>query len=886
MESGNSLVSSAITLSECAGEFVSFDNEHPYKQIELNATLSPNATAIEHSGKSYSYAWLNTSANQLAHYLIEENIHSGDRIVVAIDPSPFILVSILALHKIGAVYVPVDPNFPQGRIASMIETIRPKGLLLYSADSSVLSSFDWSMTADLQNFDGLCQKFSKENPAREFDLEYEAHIFFTSGTTGNPKAVPATHANLVHYLNSAQSIYGFDSSDKFISAARFTFSISLFELLSPLFVGASVHIINRNDVLLMGKMALYFESATVFHIGPSLLKKVIPYIEKHYPSNDAFSKMRHVSSGGDHVPVDILEKLKDIFCNAEVYVIYGSTEISCMGCTYLTPRDGSPTQRLVGRPHTNTRVRIEDPNGQLVPVNQVGEVLFSGPGVINSYLNLPDVSREKFVERSGKQFYKIGDLGQMNDEGLLQLSGRADFQVQFHGMRIELLEVETILKRIEHIEDCVVVGLNSGGKEGETEISLVAYLVSTNLDSINLQNIIDYLSDFLPDYSIPSKFVALESMPLNHNGKLDRSQLPLPTIENILTSSRFEPAENPTQKVLAQLWQDLFKLKGIGVNHNFFELGGDSLMAVQFLAEVDNQFKKFIPISSLLEYPTIRSLANIIDGSVDVPEMQNVNVLRQGDNVLPPLFCLYGVLLYQDLANTLVSGNLVCGVYLQEEVDLINHGIDSDEFKSMTQVSNIAEKYVQSITQYQQQGPYYLCGESFGGIIALEAAKILQSRDQVVALVAMFDTVAPGFLESLSRKDKLKIHLKQFQKHGIKHASSSLRHSLRRKAKYLRAKLLPAALEKTGSEDRKRDIRSLARAVASKSYRPEKTNHEIILFRATQRSAFEPDDLDLGWGKYVANVDVVYIDGTHLSILETPNVNAISEVLDSNLQAD
>lgn len=873
--------SNVMAVSEQAGLTEEFSSDHPYKRIEFFAEQTPNATAIEFLGTQYSYAWLNSRANRLARLLQAREIAMGDRVAVCVEPSPFILVAILALHKLGVTYVPLDPEFPAARLQSMLEDAKPKALLFACSKTSLRQALSCETVIELDQFEQLTEDLEDKNLDIEFGVDAESHIFFTSGTTGKPKGVLASHSNLIHYLSSAQSIYRFNCNDIFISAARYTFSISLFELLLPLFAGARVHLVPRDDVLNLAQMAKHFETATVFHIGPSLLKKVLPFIEANYDNFDAFAKMRHVSSGGDHVPPGVLEQLKRIFTNAEVYVIYGSTEVSCMGCTYFVPRDKAVTQTYVGAPHRNTIFRVEDDDGHLVGEGEVGNVLFSGPGVVKGYLNLPELTEEKFVLRDGRRFYKIGDMGKVSEEGLLSLSGRKDFQVQFHGMRIELLEIENTLKKIDSIVDCVVAGVKDDDKE---EIALVAYIVAQDLAQVNPQALSEYLSQFLPDYSIPSKYVGLTALPLNHNGKLDRSQLPKPTIENMLVSAQYTDATNETEKALVEMWEGLFGLSGIGTNHSFFELGGDSLMAVQFLTEVDNRFNKFIPITSLINHPSIQSIAAIIDGTVDVPEMQNVNVLRNGDTTIPPLFCLYGVLLYQDLANALDVPNLVCGVYLQEEIDLINKGMDSEEFKAFTDVYKIAEKYVQSIQQYQQHGPYYLSGESFGGIIALEVAKLLEAKGEEVKLIAMFDAIAPGFIERFGRIDKLRTHIRLMYKSGLAHVFENMTQRIQKYTRKIKAKFSPVASGSTAvSQKEEKDIREFARGIASSTYHPKKSAHNIVLFRATERSPFEPPEEDLGWGRCVEQVKVVNVEGDHLSILEKPNVDVIACELQKSL---
>lgn len=849
----------------------------PFQQFEKIAAHTPDAPALEHGGEVYSYRWLNKAANQLAHYLMAQGVARGDRFAVSIDPSSQILVCVLALHKIGAVYIPIDPSFPAARIGSMLADSKPKGYIFACNNAEPLRrDHALPLMIDLNQLAGELAEQPSSNPNRLVSPEDESHIFFTSGTTGKPKGVLATHKNLNHYLQSAANRYQFEAQDRFIAAARFTFSISFFELLLPLYVGACVRIVARDDVLNLDAMVGHFKWATVFHIGPSLLKKVLPHIKQNYPSFAEFAGMRHVSSGGDHVPPDVLELLKEIFVNAEVYVIYGSTEVSCMGCTYLVPRTQTVTQTFVGTPHQNTTIRIEDEQENLLKTGEIGDVLISGPGLVKGYLNLPELTAEKFVERDGRRFYKIGDVGHVTEQGNLALAGRKDFQVQFHGMRIELLEIESNLKNHKAIEDCLVVGLPG---EHDDDISLVAYIVFSQAGDASPQELIDHLALYLPDYSIPTKYVQLAALPLNHNGKVDRAALPKPDITNMLVSVAYSAAANEVERELVLMWEKLFNLDGVGVEHNFFELGGDSLAAVQFLSDVEKEFNKFIPLTSLIQHPTIRNIADVITGKTDVPEMQNVTVLKEGDSRLPPLFCLYGVLLYQDLANALSIPNMVCGVFLQEEIELMKYGEHSEQFKAFTDVQVIANKYLHCITQYQAQGPYYLCGESFGGVIALEVAKLLEQRGETVELIAMFDANAPGFNDSLSRLARTKIHLQQtWQQKGanlIGYAKSKLS---------TRITNVSATSDELNKQPVLDDIREKVRQIASSKHFPQKSQHEIVLFMAQERSPFEPNIPDLGWRDFVGKVNAYSIAGDHLGILQAANAATMASILESYIR--
>jgi amino acid adenylation domain-containing protein len=817
--------------------------------FERIAELHSNKTAIRFENESLTYAQLNGGANRLAHGLLNNGISQGDRVIVCLPPSLEIVITILALHKIAAVYVPLDPGFPLNRIQAILDEVNPK-IILDKGDSGKLP-----VGTDINYLDvslaGLTD-LTGENPNIDVSLNDHSHIFFTSGTTGKPKGVLANHANLLHYIGRAVERYGFHQNDRFIAAARFTFSISFFELLMPLAVGAELRILPREKVLDMAQLSAAVLNATVFHFGPSLLKQLLPYLEQHY-SLDAFDHFHHVSSGGDMVPPEILESLKRLFRHADVFVIYGSSEISCMGCTFPAARTHTIERTRVGKPFEGVQVKILNEQLQPVGQNQVGQLYFAGNGLVTGYLNQPALTAEKFIDLDNQRFYAIGDVGRFDADGNIELLGRADFQVQIRGMRIELVEIEQYLKKLSVIKDCVLVAK----KLSETaDPSLVAYLVAQENADVRTNTLVEYLAQNLPDYMIPSVFVQLDKLPLNHNGKLDRSQLPQPSAENILLSNEFQAAQTSTQAELIELLQELFSVDSIGIDHSFFELGGDSLTAVRYLMAVDKKYGRFIPISYLLNHPSVRDLADVIDKQIPISGVGDVVVLKHG-NTDAPLFCLYGVLLYRDLAMALDTPRTICGVFLEEEMLLLNPDTQTTELTDLMSVDKIAARYLHSITTFQAHGPYYLAGESFGGIIAMEVARLLLARGETVSLVAMLDSKAPGFWAYLTLRRRAYLHLKKFlrtpKSYLQEHIFGKLKQRLLRRKEGLIASV---------------DNRADARATASGAYNPQIYKEPVVLFKAKERTEFEPESTDLGWGRYILQLTVHEVNGDHLSMLQ------------------
>jgi amino acid adenylation domain-containing protein len=559
--------------------------------------VAPDAVAVRFRDERLTYGELNRRANRVARYLAAAGIGPESRVVVCVEPSLDVVVALVAILKAGAVYVPLDPGYPAARVRALLDDTRPE---LVVTRSHLLEKLPRERgdhgderglaTLALDTDGHLLEGLPDEDLGLAIAPEQTAYVYFTSGTTGAPKGVMASHANLASYVQVAQTRYQFTNRDVIPAIARFTFSISMFELMLPLVSGGTLIVLERDHVLDFVRMSRTMSEVTFFHAGPSLLKKLLPYIKRHHAEFSAFSRVRHASSGGDMVPGDVLEALRDVFFNAEVFVIYGCSEISCMGCTYPAPRHGPIVKGYGGRPFDDMIVRVTDAALVPVPAGAEGEILFSGPGVVKGYLGRPDLTAEKFVEIDGLRFYRTGDMGRIDQDGCLELLGRSDFQIKLRGMRIELGEVEHHLRRAPGVLDGVVVGRD--GANGEKV--LVAYVVMEGAEAgagtdggTRASVTRRYMAERLPDYMVPATYVELAALPLNHNMKLDRHALPEPEARRAAGVPGAREAETPTERRLASLWKKLLRIDEVGLDDNFFDLGGDSMLALALILEID-----------------------------------------------------------------------------------------------------------------------------------------------------------------------------------------------------------------------------------------------------------------------------------------------------------
>jgi amino acid adenylation domain-containing protein len=616
------------------------DNLPLYRHFERYAQQFPAPVAVTSAGKQLTYGELNLRANQLAHYLISQQVKAQDCVGVLMEAGLEILIAILAIHKINGVYLPIEPEFPIARIESIIKQAKPQSLICASHRWTEIETGLSSLDTQIINLPQLnLEHLQTDNPNCDCPVDSISHIFFTSGTTGTPKGVVSTHQNLIHYIFSAAAKYHFGAEDSFLAATRFTFSISLLMLLLPLVSGGRVNIITQEELLEPQLLAQAIEQSTFFHLGPSVLKMLLDFLEQpesnHQEMVKRFTHVRHASSGGDMIPPQILNRLNRIFINAEVYAIYGSSEISCMGCTFLVPKQKELKQTLVGKPFADVQLRVLDSEQSVVPVGVKGEIYLAGAGITRGYLNLPQLTSEKYVMLNGQRFYRTGDLGLLTPEGHLQVLGRSDFQVQIRGLRIELADIESNLNLHPAIMHSVVIAR----EDYEGEKQLIAYLIAAEDYSPTAHELRSFLALVLPTYMIPSQFVALKQFPLTDNGKIDRRALPAPEIIAAQSTKSIITPSTAVEKQLVEIWAEVLQLEGssISINDHFFALGGHSLKATQVTSRIRDSFGVTISLSKLFEFATIEELASQIEiaqkTTTTNPPRELIRPLSEGSSI-------------------------------------------------------------------------------------------------------------------------------------------------------------------------------------------------------------------------------------------------------------
>ncbi|MCJ8208037.1 non-ribosomal peptide synthetase [Pseudomonas sp. RGM2987] len=559
-------------------------------RFERQVALTPDALAVDCQDQQLSYAQLNALSNRLAHWLRTQGVGTDDLIAVCLTRGRWLLPTLLAIHKAGAAYLPLDPQHPADRLRFIIEHARPALVLSESLCGDVLDGVD-SVWLDQLSLEAC----STDNPMLTTHPEQRAYVIYTSGSTGTPKGVQVTRGNLGNLLVALDRQLPLGAADVWLASTTYAFDMCKPELFLPLVNGAAILLARREQVVDGHRLFALLRRATVFQATPAGWQILLETAQADWPPVRGLI-------GGEAVPAELVTELRSrgvVLINA-----YGPTETTVWSTTQAL-QDVPSGVADIGSPLLNTRCYVLDEMLRPVPLGTTGELYIAGAGVTRGYQHaaattaavyLPD----PYASEPGSRMYRTGDLVRRRDDGRLAYVGRSDFQVKVRGFRIEPGEIESLLRRYPGVEEAVVM-IDSRSQ------SLFAWLQAPSpVDQAELRR---HLEGLLPGYMIPAGFIIQPRLALNANGKIDRKALPAPqpvTIQGVAPRTELE-------QQLAEIWQDLLELPQVGVFNSFFELGGHSLLAMRLMTQVESRFGVRIELRSLFHNPTIAGLAEQIE---------------------------------------------------------------------------------------------------------------------------------------------------------------------------------------------------------------------------------------------------------------------------------
>jgi len=709
--------------------------------FEEQVNALPDNVAIIFGERKTLYRELNEKSNQLANYLRQNfTIEADTLIVLCLDRSEHILIAMLAILKAGGTYVPVDPNYPNERIKYILEDTKTKLVLTNTLYQQRLCDL-YEMTNIKINvlpignikFDDLLKTMSTENPNIEVKNCNLAYVIYTSGTMGNPKGVMVEHRGIVNLKCDLTSRYGMSDDEVILQFTNYVFDASVEQIVLSLLNGYTLVLVPDHLFLNKDDFYSYLNDNNITHLDatPSLLEQ--------YDLTNVRS-LRRIISGGEPLTPEAYHKLS-LNRNVKIINAYGLTETSVTSLVDLMQNE----KISIGSPIANTKCYVLDDNQSLLPVGVVGELYIGGIGLARGYLNNLELTNKVFITNPYQTcdekkllrnalIYKTGDLVRWLPDGKLEFIGRKDFQVKIRGYRIELGEIENVLSAYEGIQYSIVVTNDifvSKNTRGSNQY-LIAYYVS--IARLDEEAIANYLKNKLPEYMLPKQLIYLNKLPTTIAGKLDKKSLPQP---EFMKKNTYRAPKNEVERKLCEIWSVNLNLdkNNISITDDFFEIGGNSILAMKVISIINIKLSVKLSVLDLFLYRTIKSLACMLKQ----PNLEFDIIKRlSDDNNYVNLFMIHpgeiGSEVYIPIAKKFNKYFCCYGV---DSYNLNN----KDKIEDLNALANYYLQPIEKIIKEKKQDVYHLFGWSFGGMISLEIASILERRGYNKVRVYLVDTI-------------------------------------------------------------------------------------------------------------------------------------------------
>jgi amino acid adenylation domain-containing protein len=856
--------------------------------FEEQVRKTPDSIAVAFENEQLTYAELNARANRLARHLVKQGAKEGTIVAIYVHRSIDLIAGLLAISKSGATYLPLDPIYPKARLALILEDAKP--LLLVS---------ELSMAGNLPETNSRVILLDDK---KEYSLESSenlpygnstnpAYILYTSGSTGKPKGVQIKHHSVINLVCSMSKSLQVTSQDILLAETTISFDIAEMEMYLPLFAGAKLVIAAEGTAMNVEllKSKIDETNATLFQATPVTFRMLLL-------SGWKGKQNLKVVCGGEAFPRELARELLSR-CK-EVWNGYGPTETTIYSVARKITAEDCVGEGYVpiGHPLDNTTLYVLNQKLMPVPIGIAGELYIGGEGVSTGYLNLPEMTAERFIadpftKNPESRIYKTGDVVQYFPDGTLMYLSRVDSQVKIRGFRIELGEIESALSQFDGIRENAVIAR----VDGQGEKMLVAYCVTDKKQRLDEKELKQYLKERLPDYMVPSAIVMMEKLPLTANNKVDRKALPEPELFSTSISKEYIEPKTITEKKLAAIWSSVLKIEKIGILDDFFEIGGHSMIAVTMIIKIEKEFGIRLPLATLFEQSNIQKLSKVIENGIKPDKWRSLVPLRPTGSK-KPLFLIHGlglnVLLYTTIINYLDPEQPVYGLQAK--------GLNGTD-RPLETIEEIASYYISEIMTIDSEGPYQLAGYSLGGNIAFEMGRQLTEMGKKVSFIGLLDAVA----ESPVNNDSILSYIESGMKYGMNYLLwnifyffktsneskfSIIRRRWRGLGKKVRGMDIDVSHGNHASKGEEHELPKYLRRVhranrlAGRRYVIKPYDGQVHLFKAEHQTFYIPDPINYGWDKYANRGVIIHeIPGEHSSTFAPPNDRYFSSILQKSL---
>jgi amino acid adenylation domain-containing protein len=576
-----------------------------HELFEAQVEIQPDAIALEYEAERLSYEELNRRANQVGWLLQALGVRPEARVGICTRRSTEMVVGMLGILKAGGAYVPLDAGYPDERLDFMLEDAQVQILVTQQhLVDGLVERFvrRGGNVMYLGSTPDACTSHSLDNPVSSANADNLAYVIFTSGSTGRPKGVALQHRSAVALLDWARHLFTPDELAGVLASTSVSFDLSVFELFAPLSSGGRIILVN--DIFDVARLPVA-NHIKLINTVPSALGELLRDV-------DAPNSATTINLAGEALHNRVVRQAYELPGIERVFNLYGPSECTTYS-TFALMKKASALAPTIGRPISNTQVYLLDAGFQVVPVGVIGEVYIAGEGLARGYLNRADLTAERFLPnpfgKPGTRIYRTGDLARYTPDGEIHFIGRKDHQVKLRGYRIELEEIEAVLRQRTSVQQAAVI-VADDATQGKR---LIAYVVAERSDPGTIGELRSFLKEKLPGYMVPSVFMMVDALPLTTSGKVDRGALPAPSISRAEVRQPYAAPITPTEELLSAIWAKLLATDHVGIHDNFFELGGHSLLATQLVSKVRKTFQVEIALQSFFEAPTITGLTTLIE---------------------------------------------------------------------------------------------------------------------------------------------------------------------------------------------------------------------------------------------------------------------------------